>query len=84
MPNYEYACGDCGPFNAWRPMAESDLPTPCPECAAPAPRSMAAPRLGAGAAASPPPATGASSMRIHGGGCACCAPRAAPRVASPA
>lgn len=38
MPVYEYACPHCGPFEELRPMAEFQVPQPCPSCGAPAPR----------------------------------------------
>ena len=34
MPLYEYLCADCAtPFEALRPMSESDKPMACPYCA---------------------------------------------------
>lgn len=32
MPVYEYACEECGPFTALRPMSEYDQPCACPDC----------------------------------------------------
>lgn len=32
MPVYDYRCADCGDFTEMRPMAEFDLPHPCPGC----------------------------------------------------
>jgi putative FmdB family regulatory protein len=32
MPLYEYRCDDCGGFDAWRTIAERDVPAPCPKC----------------------------------------------------
>ena len=73
MPTYDYACATCGPFTASRPMAECAEPTACPACSEPAPRAiLSAPSLGSGARS--PEAGGGRSMRIHSGGCACCAP----------
>lgn len=47
MPTYDYACGDCGGFDALRPLAERNEPAPCPECGGASPRVYAtAPRLG--------------------------------------
>lgn len=40
MPVYEYLCSFCGPFTVMRPMAESALPSDCPECGASAPRVL--------------------------------------------
>ena len=37
MPKYEYDCARCGPFSDFRPLAEYDLPVPCPNCAAESP-----------------------------------------------
>jgi putative FmdB family regulatory protein len=70
MPSYDYECADCGPFTEVRPMAEFDLPQPCPDCAQPAPRLLTAPALGGGA-----PEADAGPARSHPGGCACCMPR---------
>jgi putative FmdB family regulatory protein len=49
MPNYEYECETCGPFTENRPMAEFDLPQPCPDCGDMAPRLLTCPALGGGA-----------------------------------
>lgn len=43
MPRYGYECEQCGPFEAFRPMAAFDAPHVCPRCDEPAPRSLAAP-----------------------------------------
>jgi putative FmdB family regulatory protein len=40
MPVYEYACQECGPFAALRPMAEYADPHACPDCGTDAPRVM--------------------------------------------
>ncbi|HUN39550.1 MAG TPA: zinc ribbon domain-containing protein [Acetobacteraceae bacterium] len=45
MPVYEYACGACGGFAAERPMAEYDLPAPCPACGQAAPRALTLPQV---------------------------------------
>lgn len=42
MPVYEFACAACGGFTAWRPMAESSAPAPCPGCGAGADRVLSA------------------------------------------
>ncbi len=68
MPNYEYECENCGPFTENRPMAEFDLPQPCPDCNEPAPRLLTCPALAGGATEN----TGMSAPS-HPGGCACCA-----------
>jgi putative FmdB family regulatory protein len=72
MPTYDYECPDCGPFADVRPMAEFDLPQPCPDCTQPAPRLLTAPALGGGAQEA---SIGAAAPRAHAGGCACCGPR---------
>jgi putative FmdB family regulatory protein len=71
MPTYEYECPDCGPFTDIRPMAEFDLPQPCPDCTQPAPRLLTAPALGGGVQE----ASVGAAPRAHAGGCGCCAPR---------
>ena len=38
MPTYDYACGDCGGFDALRSIARRDEPADCPGCGAAAPR----------------------------------------------
>ena len=45
MPLYDYHCTEHGDFRAWRGLSEARAPTPCPDCARPAFRSMAAPAL---------------------------------------
>jgi putative FmdB family regulatory protein len=46
MPTYDYACANCGGFDALRPVGARDEPAACPHCAAPSPRVFAsAPRL---------------------------------------
>jgi putative FmdB family regulatory protein len=42
MPIYEYDCPACGPFDLWRPMADSSSPAPCQQCNAPAARVLSA------------------------------------------
>lgn len=32
MPTYDYACGDCGGFDAFRPLAQRNEPCACPAC----------------------------------------------------
>jgi putative FmdB family regulatory protein len=48
MPLYDYQCRDCGDFRAFRPMRDSQLAHPCPECATPCERSLSAPYLSGG------------------------------------
>jgi putative FmdB family regulatory protein len=38
MPVYEYECQKCGPFTAFRNLAESSLPAPCSSCGALSPK----------------------------------------------
>ena len=69
MPNYEYECENCGPFQENRPMAEFAQPQPCPDCGDPAPRLLTCPAIGGGAVEGGT----ATSAPAHAGGCACCA-----------
>lgn len=47
MPTYDYACADCGGFDAFRALAMRNEAAACPDCGAPSPRVFAtAPRLG--------------------------------------
>ena len=45
MPLYNYVCLSHGEFDCWRPMSESDEPSPCPACGESAPRAISAPSL---------------------------------------
>jgi putative FmdB family regulatory protein len=45
MPIYVYVCGDCGEFQATRPIVESAAPGACPTCGQPAPRGLASPHF---------------------------------------
>lgn len=46
MPTYDYACPDCGGFDALRSIAQRDAPAVCPTCGTASPRVLtAAPRL---------------------------------------
>ena len=40
MPAYDYDCCQCGSFTVFRPMAEYQLPHPCPGCGAAADRVL--------------------------------------------
>jgi len=71
MPTYDYDCDRCGPFRENHPMAEFELPQPCPGCGDPAPRALTLPAIGTGAAEAP--STAATPFRSHPGGCSCCA-----------
>jgi putative FmdB family regulatory protein len=45
MPQYDFACEDCGPFQAWASMAEAEKSSPCPCCNGPGARELSAPYL---------------------------------------
>lgn len=46
MPTYDYACSDCGGFDALRSLADRNQPANCPDCGGASPRVFAtAPRL---------------------------------------
>ncbi len=46
MPTYDYACRDCGGFDALRSVSRRDEPAACPGCGAASPRVFAfAPNL---------------------------------------
>lgn len=45
MPLYEYRCGDCGVFEAWRSLSELDLPFHCPTCNLPGKRIFSPPAV---------------------------------------
>ncbi len=46
MPLYEFHCGVCGPFDAWRALAEAGAPMTCPTCGGGAERRFSPPVLG--------------------------------------
>ncbi len=46
MPIYEFDCGTCGRFDAWRAMAEAGAPMVCPACGGEAERRFSPPALG--------------------------------------
>lgn len=79
MPVYDYGCPRCGPFSAFRPMAEYAEPQDCPDCGEKAPRAqLSAPAIGGIATGWRVGMGGAggqsrfSSDSGHGGGCGCC------------
>ena len=87
MPTYDYACTDCGGFDALRPLSARDQPVACPACGAASPRVFAAaPRLQLlqtgtrGAmelnerARHEPKRSGDYQRMRHPAGCGCCAP----------
>ncbi len=45
MPLYEFRCNECGTFDLWRSLAESNAPAACPTCDEPAKRIFSAPAL---------------------------------------
>lgn len=46
MPTYDYECGACGGFDAFRSLNARNESAPCPDCSAASPRVFAsAPRL---------------------------------------
>jgi putative FmdB family regulatory protein len=51
MPTYEYACAECGGFQAFRPVAEAAAAQACPACGEPSPRALASPHVRTGRAA---------------------------------
>lgn len=83
MPVYDYACDDCGPFTAVRPMAAYQDPCACPDCGADAPRVMlTAPALAGmdparriAAATNERSSHAPESSKSHGPGCGCCSGR---------
>lgn len=42
MPTYDYACADCGAFDAIRSISRRDEPATCPACGEPSPRVLVA------------------------------------------
>ncbi|MBW4620290.1 MAG: zinc ribbon domain-containing protein [Cyanosarcina radialis HA8281-LM2] len=45
MPLYEYKCENCGEFEAWRSIAEIDIPMVCPDCQLTARRIFSPPHV---------------------------------------
>ena len=87
MPTYDYACPDCGGFDALRSLAQRNDPCVCPDCGVDAPRVfVSAPRLACvssetrrahetneRAAHEPRSSKGGSYGRLkHPAGCGCC------------
>ena len=83
MPDYEYACFDCGSFTAFRPMAEYQAPHPCPGCGVPAERDLMSVPAFAGMDRATHAAIAANERSAnaprkftasagHGPGCGCC------------
>jgi putative FmdB family regulatory protein len=87
MPTYDYACPDCGGFDALRSFAQRDEPATCPDCGTPSPRVFAAmPRLAClsgdtriameiNERARYEPKSSNDYVRLrHPAGCGCCSP----------
>ncbi len=84
MPTYDYACPDCGGFDALRTLARRDEPAACPDCGTSSPRVMVtAPRLALMASgtrdaiatnerASHAPRSSRDQPARHPAGCGCC------------
>ena len=94
MPVYEYLCDGCGTdFSALRPMAQSSLPHPCPECGSEAQRALLSPPAYAGMPAADrnahavnerarhEPKSSSRLGHVHGAGCGCGKPGKATAVA---
>ena len=86
MPVYDYQCEDCGAFTQTRPMAECELPSPCPRCGEAAPRAFLTAPYFAGMSADrrrafetnersahAPTRLSAVGGKQHRAGCSCCA-----------
>lgn len=87
MPTYDYACPQCGGFEALRTLSQRDEPAACPDCAAASPRVLsAAPRLAwldggtrrameVNERARHEPQSSRDYQRLrHPAGCGCCSP----------
>ncbi|WP_304304869.1 zinc ribbon domain-containing protein [Pseudacidovorax intermedius] len=87
MPTYDYACADCGGFEALRSLGARNEPVACPVCGAASPRVFAsAPRLGllesatrramdVNERARHEPRSSRDYQRLrHPAGCGCCSP----------
>jgi putative FmdB family regulatory protein len=95
MPTYDYACRDCGGFDAFRAGSGRNEPASCPDCGEASPRVFAsAPRLalmdtgtrGAMAvnerARHEPKRSGDYARLKHPSGCGCCSTGASGRSAT--
>jgi len=87
MPTYDYACPDCGGFDALRSYALRDDPAVCPDCGAASPRVFSSmPRLACltgekrhamevnERARHEPHSSGSYQRMRHPAGCGCCSP----------
>ena len=93
MPVYDYQCASCGPFTAFRAMADYAKPATCDACGACAPRAFhSAPALaGMDASVRRGLATNERSRHeprrssgSHPSGCGCCGSGAKRSPATPA
>jgi putative FmdB family regulatory protein len=95
MPTYDYACPDCGGFEAFRSLNDRNEPATCPDCTTPSPRVFAtAPRLAlmdsgtrhamaTNERAQHEPKTSGEYARLrHPAGCGCCSTGASKRGAT--
>jgi putative FmdB family regulatory protein len=71
VPSYDYVCVPCGPFTADRPVAEFDMPQPCPRCGGESHRVLAAPAVHGGHAPAPRFPCGAETCASNGAACGC-------------
>lgn len=80
MPLYDYACSDCGGFEAFRSISNRDNPAHCPQCGAAASRVLVVPSFALmDASVRTAHATNErarhepkkSSAHVHGPGCGC-------------
>jgi putative FmdB family regulatory protein len=85
MPTYDYDCGQCGSFDALRPVAMRNQDAACPSCGGLAPRILAsAPSLALmeggtrlamatnERARHEPKSSGSYARLKHPAGCGCC------------
>jgi putative FmdB family regulatory protein len=85
MPTYDYACPDCGGFDAFRHLGDRNQPAECPDCGALSQRVfVSAPRLacvssdtrraieGNERSAHAPISSKDYSRLRHPAGCGCC------------
>jgi putative FmdB family regulatory protein len=78
MPVYDYECGECGVFTAFRPMSKCRDPLACPDCGQEARRAiLTAPSLAnMSAELRKAHATNEKAAHeprsSHGAGCSCC------------
>lgn len=72
MPLYEFRCRTCAEtFEVRRPMADADLPAPCPQGHLETSRMLSVVALGGRADAAPAPAAAPMAGGCCGGACGC-------------